>query len=145
MHELVLDVSFKGMLVAQRQIGVWPQSFTDTKIFIKHVIFVKYYFFSFVHMHPIFLSHFCLQMCKQTKIVNNYFEVCNKGGIIDLVIDNVQEGLSVLGLSMPNTYVPPWNTLNPIFFNCLSYFCTFFFHNDGVLLIFYLDDLKVFQ
>jgi hypothetical protein len=56
MHELVLDVSFKGMLATQRQIGAWPQSFIDTKALIKQVIFVMYYFFSFIHMHPIFVS-----------------------------------------------------------------------------------------
>jgi hypothetical protein len=50
MDELVLDVSFKGMLATQRQIGVWPQSFTDMKAFIKYVIFVKYYYF-FFHSH----------------------------------------------------------------------------------------------
>jgi len=51
----------------------------------------------------------------------------------------------MLDLSFSNFLVPPWNTTNDSFLDCLFSFCTSFLHDDGALLIFYPYDPKVFK
>jgi len=81
---------------------------------------------------------FLVQVCGDVK---QYF--CGKehdGGIVELVIVDLPNGLPMPDLSIPIFFVPPWNTTNQYFLDCLFSFYTYFLHDDGALLIFYLDD-----
>jgi hypothetical protein len=62
------------------------------------------------------------------------------GGIVDLVIVDLLDGLLMPDLSFSKNFVPPWNITNDSFLDCLFSFYISFLHDDGALLIFYLDD-----
>ncbi len=71
-----------------------------------------------------------------------YFNVKHHvGGVANLVIVDLLEGLHVPSFFIPSNFVPPWNEKNPHFLNVLFSFYNFFLHDDGAFLIFYLNDL----
>jgi hypothetical protein len=75
-----------------------------------------------------------------------YFKVKHHvGGVTNLVIVDLLEGLHVPSFFIPSNFVPPWNETNPHFLNVLFSFYNFFLHDDGAFLIFYLDDISVLR
>jgi hypothetical protein len=68
-----------------------------------------------------------------------------KGSIggIDLMIVNIPEGLPVPMVSFLPTSVPKWNSEDKNFLTMLFEFGSSLAHDNGVLLLFHKDDLKL--
>jgi hypothetical protein len=64
-------------------------------------------------------------------------------GGIDLMIVDIPEGLPVPVVSSPHTSVPEWNSEDKIFLPILFDFGSFLVHDNGALLLFHKDDLKL--
>ncbi len=74
-----------------------------------------------------------------------YFKVKHHvGGVANLVIMDLLEGLHIPSFFIPSNFFPPWNEKNPHFFNVLFSFYNLL-HDDGALIIFYLNDLSVLR
>jgi hypothetical protein len=61
----------------------------------------------------------------------------------DLMIVDIPKGLPVPMVSSPPTSVPEWNSDDKNFLAMVFYFGSSFVHDNGVLLLFHKDDLKL--
>jgi hypothetical protein len=64
-------------------------------------------------------------------------------GGVDLMIVDIPEGLPVPMVSSPPTSIPGWNSANPNFLPLLFDFGSSLVHDNGALLFFHKDDLKL--
>jgi hypothetical protein len=62
---------------------------------------------------------------------------------VDLMIVDIVEGLPVPIVSSPPTSVPVWNSADQSFLPLVFDFGSFFIHDNGALLLFHKDDLKL--
>jgi hypothetical protein len=62
---------------------------------------------------------------------------------VDLMIVDIPEGLPVSMVSSPPTFVPEWNSDDKNFMAMVFDFGSSFVHDNGVLLLFHKDDLKL--
>jgi hypothetical protein len=64
-------------------------------------------------------------------------------GGVDLMIVDIPEGLPIPMVSSPPTFVPEWNSNDKNFLAMVFDFGGSFVHDNGVLLLFHKDDLKL--
>jgi hypothetical protein len=64
-------------------------------------------------------------------------------GGVDLMIVDIPEGLPVPMVSSPSTFVPEWNSDDKNFLAMVFDFGSSLVHDNGVLLLFHKDDLKL--
>jgi hypothetical protein len=64
-------------------------------------------------------------------------------GGVDLMIVDIPEGLPIPMVSSPPTSIPGWNSANPNFLLLLFDFGSSLIHDNGTLLLFFKDDLKI--
>jgi hypothetical protein len=64
-------------------------------------------------------------------------------GRVDLMIVDIPEGLPVPMVSSPRTSVPDWNSEDKNFLPMVFDFGSFLVHDNGTLLLFHKDDLKL--
>jgi hypothetical protein len=64
-------------------------------------------------------------------------------GGVDLMIVDIPEGLPVPMVSFPSTSVLEWNSEDKNLLSMVFDFGSSLVHNNGVLLLFYKDDLKL--
>jgi hypothetical protein len=64
-------------------------------------------------------------------------------GGVDLMIVDIPEGLPVPMVSSPPTFVPEWNSDDKNFLAMVFDFGSSLVHDNGVLLLFHKDDLKL--
>jgi hypothetical protein len=64
-------------------------------------------------------------------------------GGIDLMIVDIPEGLPIPMVSNPLTSIPEWNSVDKNFLPMVFDFGSSLVHDNGVLLLFYKDDLKL--
>jgi hypothetical protein len=64
-------------------------------------------------------------------------------GGVDLMIVDIPEGLPVSMVSSPPTSVPEWNSDDKNFLALVFDFGSSFLHDNGVLLLFHKDNLKL--
>jgi hypothetical protein len=62
---------------------------------------------------------------------------------VDLMIVDITEGLPVPMVSSPHTFVPEWNSEDKNFLPMVFDFGSFLVLDNGALLLFYKDDLKL--
>jgi hypothetical protein len=67
---------------------------------------------------------------------------CTTGGV-DLMIVDIPEGLPVSMVSTPPTSVPGWNSAEKNLLPMVFDFGSLLIHDNGVLLLFHKDDLKL--
>jgi hypothetical protein len=64
-------------------------------------------------------------------------------GGVDLMIVDIPEGLPVPMVPFPPTSVPGWNSADKNFLPLVFDFGSSLIHNNGALLLFHKDDLKL--
>jgi hypothetical protein len=69
--------------------------------------------------------------------------VLGTAGGIDLMIVDIPEGLPVPMVSSPRTSIPDWNSKDKNFLSMVFDFGSFLIHDNGTLLLFHKDDLKL--
>jgi hypothetical protein len=62
---------------------------------------------------------------------------------VDLMIVDIPEGLPILIVSTPPTSVPVWNSVDENFLPLVFDFGSSLVHDNGALLLFHKDDLKL--
>ena len=62
---------------------------------------------------------------------------------VDLMIVDIPEGLSIPIVSSPPTSIPVWNSADENFLPLVFDFGSSLVHNNGALLLFHMDDLKL--
>ena len=67
----------------------------------------------------------------------------NKKPAIDLILADYPNGLRGPGVSDPPSQIPLWNALSPSFLQVLMAFAHQYLHDDGALLMFYLDFINI--
>jgi hypothetical protein len=66
-----------------------------------------------------------------------------QGSGVDLMIVDIPVGLPVPILSSPPTFVPVWNSADESFLHLVFDFGSSLVHDNGALLLFHKDDLKL--
>jgi hypothetical protein len=64
-------------------------------------------------------------------------------GGVDLMIVDIPEGLSIPMVTPPSTSVPGWNSVDKNFLPIMFDLGSSLFHDNGALLLFHKDDLKL--
>jgi hypothetical protein len=64
-------------------------------------------------------------------------------GGVDLMIVDIPEGLPVPMVSSPPASIPGWNSIDENFLSLVFDFGSSLVHDNGALLLFYKDDLKL--
>jgi hypothetical protein len=67
----------------------------------------------------------------------------NKKPVVDMIIADYPDELRVPGVSDPPSHIPPWNAFFPSFLQVLMAFAHRYLHDDGTLLMFYLDFINI--
>ena len=147
LDELLLPTSLDAIMSYFEEHDAFPKEWLDLQVFLEKVFlpqlfsfFVDVILFSF---QMIVILFFSCPVQHQSDKARAFGGVKDAKAGVDLMIMDIPEGLPVPTVSSPASSVPEWNKLPDRYVETVFEFASGLVHDNGVLLLFHPDDLRM--
>ena len=137
LDELFLSTSLKAIESYYVKHNSFPMEWLGMQAFLKKVFPVSY----FLLLHDVTVIEINIQ--HKSNKARAFRGVQDASVGVDLMIMDIPEGLHVPMVSSPTSSIPEWNKHGDGFLQIVFYFASGLIHDNGVLLLFYLDNLHM--